>query len=113
MKAGNAALNVVYEFGKAGAERGAPGNDHIVETGLSCAWQGVADSRPQAAPNTVPLDGIAVFLCDGEADARWCIVRAITGLQQQGTFIGAQSCCGSQKVLALDEPVHWGRRSLR
>jgi len=70
MEAGNAALNVDYEVGKAGAERGAPGNDHIVETGLPCTRQGVADSRAQAAPNAVSLNRIAVFLCDGKTNAR-------------------------------------------
>ena len=70
MEAGNAALNVDYEVGKAGAERGAPGNDHIVETGLPRTWQGVADSRAQAAPNAVSLNRIAVFLCDGKTNAR-------------------------------------------
>ncbi len=79
MEAGNAALNVVYEVGKAGAERGAPGNDHIVETGLSRTRQGVADSRAQAPPYAVSLHGIAVFLGDGKTDARRMIVRVITG----------------------------------
>ena len=113
MKAGDAPLYVFDEIGKTGAKRGAAGDNHIIETVLARAWQGVAHGGTKAPADAVPFHGIAVFLRDGQANAGSIVVRAVTALQEQGAGIGTLPSGSGQKVLALDEPVHGGAPILR
>lgn len=106
MEAGDSPLYVCYEIGKAGAKGCAPCNDHIIETGLAGARQGVADGLAQTPSNAIPLDGVSMLLGNCQADTGRVGVIALSALQQQRAGIGSQPGGCGQKILALDEPMH-------
>jgi len=106
MKAGNTPLYVFYEINEGFDDRGPAGDDHIIETGLSGARQCVTHGSTKPPADAIPLDGVAVLLCNGKADARRSLVRAIMCLDQQGACIRAQTRGRSQEILALEKPLH-------
>ncbi|MNL39974.1 hypothetical protein D3C87_1622850 [compost metagenome] len=83
----------------------ASGDNHIVVSGFHCKPGGKPHRLFQASAHPVSLDGIAVFLGDGEADAGFALrIVAVEHFEEKQGASTAFSCPNGQKLRTAFQP---------